>query len=147
MMTLSSPAFKNKENIPLKYTCKGADVNPPLMITGVPERTISLALIVDDPDAPAGTWCHWVVWNIPPDTESIRENSLIPGSVQGVNDFKKHTYGGPCPPYGTHRYFFRLYALDAVLDLNEKTTEQSLLAAMKDHVIEQTELVGLFKKA
>ena len=109
-LKLLSPAFKHNDSIPSKYTCDGADVNPPLVIENAPLSTKSLALIVDDPDAPVGTWVHWVVWNIGPTTSEIGENMVPSGAQQGINDFRKHNYGGPCPPSGTHRYFFKLYA-------------------------------------
>ena len=107
---ITSPVFENNGFIPKKYTCDGADVNPQLLIANVPARTKSLSLIVDDPDAPAGTWVHWVVWNIDPQTLEIKEHSVPNGANQGLNDFSKHNYGGPCPPSGTHRYFFKLYS-------------------------------------
>jgi Raf kinase inhibitor-like YbhB/YbcL family protein len=103
-------------------------------------------LIVDDPDAPAGTWVHWVLWNIGPDTKEIGENTVPSGALQGVNDFRKHDYGGPCPPSGTHRYFFKLYALDMKLGLGPKTNKAELERAMKGHIIAQGELIGLYKR-
>ncbi|MFW6120451.1 MAG: YbhB/YbcL family Raf kinase inhibitor-like protein, partial [Petrotogales bacterium] len=133
-MKLSSPAFENEESIPNEYTCEGADVSPPLMFSEIPEDTKSLALIVDDPDAPMGTWVHWVIWNIPPDTISFSkgENITFP---QGKNDFGKQKYGGPCPPSGTHRYFFKLYALDTMFDLEAGATKKQLEKAMSGHII------------
>jgi Raf kinase inhibitor-like YbhB/YbcL family protein len=119
---ISSTAFTQNGSIPSKYTCDGSDVNPPLMFENVPPEAKSLALIVDDPDAPAGTWVHWVVWNIDPAVKEIKENSLPPGAQQGISDFRKRGYGGPCPPGGTHRYFFKLYALDTTLTLGPNTT-------------------------
>jgi Raf kinase inhibitor-like YbhB/YbcL family protein len=116
-MKLTSPAFEHNKSIPSKYTCQGEDVNPALAIDDIPEGTKSLALIVDDPDAPMGTWVHWVVYDIAPTSRIIDENS-IPGK-QGINDFRKKNYGGPCPPSGTHRYFFKVYALDTQLNLEE----------------------------
>jgi Raf kinase inhibitor-like YbhB/YbcL family protein len=142
-LTVTSPAFENNKLIPAKYTCDGDDVNPLLIIEGVPEETKSLVLIVDDPDAPMGTWDHWVVWNIPP-TKRIEENS-VPG-VQGLNDFRKHSYGGPCPPSGTHRYFFKVYALDTKLDLNQNSKKKDIEKAMKDHILAKGELVGLYSR-
>jgi len=115
---ITSPVFENNGFIPKKYTCDGVDINPQLLIANVPSETKSLALIVDDPDAPAGTWVHWVVWNISPQTHEIKENSVPNGANQGLNDFRKRSYGGPCPPSGTHRYFFKLYALDTILTLD-----------------------------
>jgi Raf kinase inhibitor-like YbhB/YbcL family protein len=142
-LTVTSPAFENNKLIPAKYTCDGDDVNPLLIIEGVPEETKSLVLIVDDPDAPMGTWDHWVVWNIPP-TKRIEEDS-VPG-VQGLNDFRKHSYGGPCPPSGTHRYFFKVYALDTKLDLNQNSKKKDIEKAMKDHILAKGELVGLYSR-
>ncbi len=142
-MHLSSPAFKNQNTIPAQYTCDGKNVNPALEIPDVPKGAKCLALIVDDPDAPVGTWVHWVVWNIPI-TARIEENS-IPG-VQGVNDFQQHKYGGPCPPSGTHRYFFKIYALDTFLELPESTSKTQLEHAMKKHILAQGELIGTYKR-
>jgi Raf kinase inhibitor-like YbhB/YbcL family protein len=145
-LKLSSPAFKNDQMIPSKHTCDGADVNPTLVIENVPSEAKSLALIMDDPDAPAGTWVHWVIWNIDPRTREIREGSVPPESVRGINDFRKHTYGGPCPPSGTHRYFFKLYALDDTLTLDQNTAKAVLEHAMKGHIVAQSELIGLYKR-
>ncbi len=144
-LTLSSTAFKHNGHIPPKYTCDGADINPPLAIEHVPEGTKSLTLVVDDPDAPRGIWVHWVVWNINPDVKEIKENSVPSGASQGMNDFGKADYGGPCPPSGTHRYFFKLYALDATLQpgaANKAGVEKS----MKGHILGQAELIGLYKR-
>jgi len=145
-LSITSPAFAGKSTIPARYTCDGEDVSPPLQIDAVPDRAKSLALIVDDPDAPVGTWVHWVVWNIPPQTREIRENALPAGAVQGVNDWKRNRYGGPCPPSGVHRYFFRLYALDAVLNLTATTDKGALLHAMQGHVVAQAELMGTCRR-
>ncbi len=142
-MKITSPAFGNMQEMPEKYGCKGANVNPALAIEGIPKNAKSLALIVDDPDAPAGTWVHWVVWNIPI-TSEIKENSVPSGAVQGKNDFGKNSYGGPCPPSGTHRYFFKLYALDTLLNLREGASKKDLENAMKDHIIAEAKLVGLY---
>jgi hypothetical protein len=142
-LKITSTAFKANELIPSKYTCEGENVNPPLAIEGIPGEAKSLALIVDDPDAPGGMWVHWVVWNIPV-TSSLSENSA-PGE-QGVNDFKKNNYGGPCPPSGTHRYFFKVYALDSTLSLPKQTTKPHLEKAIRDHVLAQGELIGIYKK-
>lgn len=141
-LTVSSPAFKNNSKIPPKYTCHGEDVNPQLDIQNLPEETKSLILIVDDPDCPIGDWVHWIVWNIQP-TNSIKENS-VPG-VEGMNDFNKHSYGGPCPPSGTHRYFFKLYALDTELSLPVSTRKRELQKVMTGHILAKGEIVGLFK--
>jgi len=145
-LKLSSTAFKHNDSIPSKYTCDGADVNPPLVIENAPLTAKSLALIVDDPDAPAGNWVHWVVWNIDPTTSEIRENTVPSGAQQGINDFRKHDYGGPCPPSGTHRYFFKLYALDMMLSLGPKTNKAELERAMKGHIVAQGELIGLYRR-
>lgn len=145
-LKISSPAFEHNGSIPAKYTCDGADLNPPLLIGAVPEGTKSLALIVDDPDAQGGAWVHWVLWNISPNTADIREGSLPKGAQEGVNDFRRHAYGGPCPPSGTHRYFFRLYALDTLLTLAPGARRADLERAMKGHVLAQAELMGLYKK-
>ena len=145
-LTITSPAFAGKSAIPARYSCDGEDINPPLQIGAVPNSAKSLALIVDDPDAPAGTWVHWVVWDIPPQTREIPENGLPAGAVQGLNDWKRNSYGGPCPPSGTHRYFFRLYALDVTLNLAVTTSKAALLRAMQGHVIAQGELMGTYRK-
>jgi len=143
---LSSNAFQNNGFIPSKYTCDGSDINPQLVIENVPPGTKSLALIVDDPDAPMGTWVHWVVWNIAPDIKEIKENNTLKGAAFGLNDFKKQSYGGPCPPSGTHRYFFKLYALDTTLNLPAGTKKPDIEKAMKGHVISQTQIIGLYKR-
>jgi len=143
-MKITSIAFSHNEKIPQKYTCDGEDINPPLEITEIPAEAKSLALIVDDPDAPVGTWVHWIVFNIPADVSNIGEDR-VPGK-QGINDFKKENYGGPCPPSGTHRYFFKAYALDQKLELQEGATKQELLDAMKRHILEQSELIGLYSR-
>ena len=145
-LKISSSAFGNNSHIPEKYTCDGKDMNPPLSVEHVPAKTVSLALIVDDPDAPGGMWVHWVVWNISPDTREIKEGSVPPKAQQGVNDFRRHNYGGPCPPGGTHRYFFKLYALDTSLTLSANSSKSDLEKAMKGHIIEQAELIGLYKR-
>ena len=142
-MRLTSSVFEHNQMIPKKYTCQGEDINPPLKIENIPEGTETLALIVDDPDAPVGTWVHWVVFNIQP-TDEIKENS-VPGD-QAYNDFKKINYGGPCPPTGTHRYFFKLYALDIVIDLQTGMKKQDLEKAMKGHILAEIELIGLYKE-
>jgi Raf kinase inhibitor-like YbhB/YbcL family protein len=145
-LSITSPAFPHNGMIPIKYTCDGADVSPPLSIGNVPEKTGSLALIVDDPDAPMGTWVHWVVWNIAADTREIPENTVPPGALQGTNDFGKQKYGGPCPPSGTHRYFFKLYALNAPLALKAGATKAQVEEAMSGHLLGKTELVGLYRR-
>jgi len=143
-MNITSPAFSHKSFIPPTYTCKGENISPPLEFLNAPERATSFALIVDDPDAPGKRWVHWVMWNIPPRTKQIFQNSVPEGAVEGMTDFGSLGYGGPCPPSGTHRYFFKLYALDTLLDLPPTSTKEELLHAMEGHVITQAELIGLF---
>jgi Raf kinase inhibitor-like YbhB/YbcL family protein len=143
---LASQAFAHNGMIPPEYTCDGTDGNPPLTIRNAPANSRSLALIVDDPDAPRGTWVHRVVWNIGPDTTEIPANSAPGGALQGTNDFGKQSYGGPCPPSGTHRYFFKLYALDIPLALKTGATKAQLEEAMKGHILEKAELVGLYRR-
>jgi len=143
-LTVNSPAFENNKLIPSKYTCDGDNVNPPLTIEGVPDGTKSLVLIVDDPDAPMGTWDHWIVWNIPP-TNKIEENT-VPGA-EGINDFRKHSYGGPCPPSGTHRYFFKVYALDTKLNLNPNSRKKDVEKAMQGHILAKGEYIGLYRRS
>lgn len=143
-MKILSPEFENNGFIPQKFTCQGEDINPALIIEDLPKAAQSLALIVDDPDASVGTWVHWVVFDIPL-INSIKENS-VPGK-QGRNDSGRDEYGGPCPPSGTHRYFFKLYALDKKLDLAEGITKQELEKAMQGHILEQDKLIGLYKKS
>ncbi len=145
--SLHSPAFDRQQQIPRKYTCDGNDINPPLRIEHIPMAAQSLALIVDDPDAPRGTWVHWVLWNIDPSRSEISEGSVPAGAVEGVNDFGNLGYGGPCPPSGTHRYFFRLYALDAAIPLDKGITRKDLEKAMKGHVLGQAELIGLYSRS
>jgi Raf kinase inhibitor-like YbhB/YbcL family protein len=144
-LVVKSPVFENNQLIPAKYTCDGDNVNPPLTIEGVPEGAKSLALIVDDPDCPTGTWNHWLVWNIPPTTRKIEENK-VPGT-EGISTYRKHAYGGPCPPSGTHRYFFKVYALDAKLDLTANSTKKDVERAMESHVLAEGELVGLYRRS
>lgn len=147
---LSSPAFKAGEAIAEKYSCDGANVSPPLEWGQPPAGTKSIALIVDDPDAPSGTWVHWVFFNIPPTQRSLPENvraaGLPKGALEGINDFRKTGYGGPCPPQGRHRYFFHLYALDSALSLSSGATRQELDKAMNGHVLAQTELMGTYTR-
>lgn len=142
-MKISSPEFANNKFIPKKFTCQGKDINPALIIEDIPKEAESLALIVDDPDAPMGTWIHWVVFDIPI-VKRIEENS-IPGR-QGSNDFGREDYGGPCPPSGTHRYFFKVYALDKKLNLSEGISLSVLESAMEGHILDKAELIGLYKK-
>jgi Raf kinase inhibitor-like YbhB/YbcL family protein len=143
---LTSPAFEANAGIPKKYTCDGGDVNPPLALKNVPEKAKSLALTVTDPDAPEGTWVHWVVYNIPPNTQGIIENTN-PGT-EGLSDFGKYTYGGPCPPGGKlHHYVFHAYALNTILNINEGPSLIEVEKAMKGHIIAQTQLVGTYQKS
>ena len=145
-LMISSTSFGNKGNIPERHTCDGKDLNPPLSIGQVPAGAKSLALIVDDPDAPMGTWVHWVLWNIDPNISAIKEDSVPKGAIQGLNDFRKHSYGGPCPPSGTHRYFFKIYALDAMLSLSPNSGKAELEKAMKGHILSRAEIIGLYKR-
>ncbi len=145
-LELSSPAFNRLGFIPQEYTCDGKDVNPGLVIKNVPKNAKSLALIVDDPDAPVGTWVHWLLWNMSPDMHTIKQGSVPEPAVQGINSFKKHEYGGPCPPWGIHRYFFTLYALDTILTISPASEKPVLEKAMKDHILAQTELMGRYKR-
>ena len=142
-MKLTSPVFAHNTLVPAAFTCDGEDVNPPLEVSGIPAQAKTLALIVDDPDAPMGTWVHWVMFDIPL-TGTIVEHS-DPGT-QGRNDFGRTTYGGPCPPSGIHRYFFKLYALDTKLGLSSLTTKAELEKAMAGHIVATAELIGLYKK-
>lgn len=142
-MKITSPEFKHNEFIPKKFTCEGSDINPVLTIEDIPKDTKSLALIVDDPDAPMGTWVHWVVYDIPV-VPRIDEDS-IPGK-QGGNDFNRQDYGGPCPPSGTHRYFFKMYALDTQLNLAEGISKKALEKAMEGHILGKAELIGLYQR-
>jgi Raf kinase inhibitor-like YbhB/YbcL family protein len=143
-MTITSPAFANGGNIPSKYTCDGADVNPPLQFHDVPATAKSVALIVDDPDAPGRTFTHWFVWHIDPKQTSIAESVRFPN--QGVNDFGRTGYGGPCPPSGSHRYFFKLYALDRQIELPSGPKRSRLETEMKGHIVAQAELMGRYER-
>jgi hypothetical protein len=143
-MNLKSKSFKNNEMIPPKYTCDGADINPPLEWENVPNGTQSFALIVDDPDAPGGTWIHWLVCDIPPDIRKIPENSIPKNATQVKNNFGKLNYGGPCPPGGTHRYFFKLYAL--TVDKLENPKRSNFYNLVETHNIAKAELMGKYKR-
>ena len=145
-MKILSSSFNPNENIPSKFTCDGESINPSFQILDVPENAQSLALISDDPDAPSGTWVHWIVWNIDPQTTEIKENSVPNGAVEGTTSFGNTGYGAPCPPSGTHRYFFKLFALDTKLDLPSSTTANQLEQAMGNHIIEKAELIGLYSR-
>jgi Raf kinase inhibitor-like YbhB/YbcL family protein len=148
---VTSSAFEEGGMIPSKYTCDGMDISPPLKWQGMPDGTQSIALISDDPDAPVGTWVHWVMFNIPADTNGLAENipadkTLPNGARQGITDFRRIGYGGPCPPSGTHRYFFKLYALDKKLDLAAGADKAALLKAMEGHILAQGQLMGRYKR-
>jgi len=150
-ITMTSSAFTEGALIPKKHTCDAEDISPDLKWSGVPREAKSLALICDDPDAPAGTWVHWVLFNIPAEAGALAagippEAVLDSGARQGKNDFRKLGYGGPCPPGGTHRYFFKLYALDTVLSLESGSTKARLVAAMKGHILAEGQLMGKYKR-
>jgi Raf kinase inhibitor-like YbhB/YbcL family protein len=140
---VSSPSFEQDGLIPERYTCDGENINPPLEISHIPEKSVCLTLIVDDPDAPGGTWVHWTVWNIPV-THHLKENEVH--GLQGRNDFGQHHYGGPCPPSGTHRYFFKVYALDTLLAISGDSTKADVEKAMAGHIIAFGELTGLYHR-
>src|SRR5881398_3770035 len=144
-MKVTSSAVQEGANIQSKFSCDGANTSPPLQISDVPSEAKSLVLIVDDPDAPSGLFTHWPVWNISTQTSTIAEGST-PKGVQGTNDFGKSGYGGPCPPSGAHRYYFRVFALDRELDLHSGAKRSQLDAAMKGHVIAQGELMGRYSR-
>ncbi len=148
---LTSTAFEQGGMIPKRYTCDGTDVSPPLAWTAVPEGIKSIALICDDPDAPMGTWVHWVLFNLPANMKELPESvppqeRLETGAIQGTNDFRKIGYGGPCPPGGTHRYYFKLYALDTELNLQAGATKKELLKAMEGHILAEGQLMGKYKR-
>jgi Raf kinase inhibitor-like YbhB/YbcL family protein len=152
-LTITSSAFEHQDAIPTRFTCEGEDVSPPLNWSGVPDGCQSLALIVDDPDAPDPdapqmVWVHWVLYNLPATSDGLAEavSQLPEGTLQGVNDWQRTGYGGPCPPIGTHRYFFQLYALDTVLPDLGKPTKKRLQQAMQGHVIAQAECLGTYRK-
>ena len=150
-MELSSLAFNGGDMIPERYTCDGDDISPPLEWKLVPENAKSIALISDDPDAPVGTWVHWVYFDIPASMKSLPENitpqeNPVNGGKQGTNDFGRIGYGGPCPPGGTHRYYFKIYALDTILNLSAGAEKDQLLKAMEGHILGQTQLMGIYKR-
>ena len=148
---ITSNAFRSGSSVPKKFTCDGPDVSPALSWTGAPAKTKSFALIVDDPDAPVGTWVHWVLYNLPSDTRNVAEGTpkdprLPNGALQGRNDFGKVGYNGPCPPRGSaHRYFFKIYALDSPMGLKPGATKADLERAMKGHTLDQAQLIGTFQ--
>lgn len=150
-ITITSSAFKEGDFIPKKCTCDDVDISPPLEWSGIPEGTKELALICDDPDAPMGTWVHWVIYNLPSNVQKLPENIppikvLENGTTQGSNDFHKIGYGGPCPPSGTHRYFFKIYALDTELNLEPGKTKTKLLKSMEGHILAEGQLMGKYKR-
>jgi hypothetical protein len=145
-MELTSPAFEHEGRIPVKYTCDGDNINPSLEIASVPEAARSLALIMDDPDAPGGTFVHWTVWNIPAGTEIIEQDSVPEGAQEGMTSFGQSGYGGPCPPDGEHRYYFKLYALGGDIYLDPSATKEDLEKAMEPYILEQAELMGYYER-
>ena len=150
-LVITSSAFSEGQAIPKRHTCDGPDVSPDLAWSGVPGKAASLALICDDPDAPMGTWVHWVLFNIPADqdglpTEIPSDAVLENGARHGTNDFRRLGFGGPCPPGGTHRYFFKLYALDTMLELDSGVTKAQLLEAMQGHILAEGQLMGTYSR-
>jgi len=150
-MEIKSSVFDEGGMIPKRYTCDDADISPPLSWTGAPEGTKSFALISDDPDAPVGTWVHWVIFNMPANVSELPEmvppsKSLPDGTKQGTNDFRKIGYGGPCPPGGTHRYYFKLYALDTELNLDAGATKADVTRAMQGHILAECHLMGRYSR-
>ncbi len=148
---VTSTAFKQGGMIPVQYSCAGENISPPLAWDNIPNGTKSIALICDDPDAPMGTWVHWVIFNMPANTTGLSEDissqkSLRNGAIQGLNDFHRLGYGGPCPPRGTHRYYFKVYALDTLVDLSPGATKAQLLEAMEGHVVADGQLMGKFRR-
>jgi len=146
-MRILSSAFEHNQNISGKYTCDGENVNPPLQFIDTPQNAKSLVLIVDDPDAPSKTWVHWVIFNIDPKTSKIEENSKPETGILGMTDFGRTEWGGPCPPPGTHRYFFKLYALDIILDISQSSDKKAATDAIKGHIIAESELIGLYSRS
>jgi len=150
-LEIRSSAFENGGDIPSRYTCDGEDISPPLSWSGGKEGTKSFTLISDDPDAPAGTWVHWVIFNMPPGTRELKEDMpadkvLANGARQGINDSRRIGYSGPCPPGGTHRYYFKLYALDTMLELAHGATKKQLLKAMQNHILAEAQLMGKYAR-
>jgi len=146
MIKITSPAFSNNGNLPKKYSCDGEGVNPGLAIEGVPDKAKSLVLILDDPDAPVGTFNHWLVWNIDPKTTEIKENNLSDGGVVGTNSGGKANYFPPCPPFGTHRYIFKIYALDTVLNLPASAKKSELEKAMENYILDKGEILAKYSR-
>lgn len=145
-MKITSPAFGNNQQIPKKYSCQGENINPPLLFSDIPQRAKSLVLVMDDPDAPMGTFVHWVLYNINISEKETPENSTPKSAAQGVTGAGRQGYIGPCPPSGTHRYFFKLYALDNILDAGVGANKQEIENKMQGHILETSELVGLYEK-
>lgn len=146
-MKITSSSFAHNQNIPPKYTCDGENINPPLQFSDIPADAKSLVLISDDPDAPMGTWVHWILWNIDPKTTEISEKSVPAGAIEGTTSFGETGYGGPCPPSGVHRYFFKLYALDTKLDLPISAKKEDLEKAMQQHILASAEMIGLYTRS
>lgn len=146
IMQVKSSSFEHNQNLPSQYTCDGEGINPPLQISEIPEGTQSLALISDDPDASSGDFTHWLVWNIDPTISEIAENSVPEGAVEGTTDFGNTGYGAPCPPSGSHHYYFKVYALDTKLDLSSEAKKANLEKAMEGHVLDKAEIVGLYTR-
>src|SRR6266436_2733061 len=150
-ITLTSVAFKEGQSLPPPYTCDGVNISPPLEWSGVPKTAKTVAIVVDDPDAPSGAWVHWILYNLPAETIGLVENlpmneNLKAGGFQGKNDFGKIGYGGPCPPSGTHRYFFRIYALNSELPLKAGATKAELMKATEGHIVLQGQLMGTYRR-
>lgn len=145
-MKITSSAFENGTEIPQKYTCEGPNINPPLSFWDVPEDAKSLVLMIEDPNAPAKPWVHWLVFNIPPNSDGFKENSIPKGAVEGLCNGNTFGYEGPCPPENVHNYLFKLYAIDKVLDIPNESDRKDVLKAIEGHVIEETQLVGKYKK-
>lgn len=146
-MTLESSAFFNNQQIPSRYTCDGEDISPPLTIAEPPPGTESLVLVVDDPDAPGDTWTHWIAWDIDPMVSEVQEDSTPEGATVGTTSFGNTEYGGPCPPSGTHRYFFKLYALDTILGLSSDSKKDEVISAIEGHILAEAEpLIGLYSR-
>ncbi len=145
-MEITSSAFEHNGQIPAKYTCDGEDMSPPFTFSSIPEGTQSLILLVDDPDAPVGDWVHWIVYGIDPTTTEVTEDKVPEGGVEGITSWDRQEYGGPCPPSGTHRYFFKLFALDTDFDFDAPPNKATLLNMIEEHVLAKAELIGLYQR-
>ncbi|HRD55188.1 MAG TPA: YbhB/YbcL family Raf kinase inhibitor-like protein [Parachlamydiaceae bacterium] len=144
-MEITSPVFEHHQTIPVKYTCQGENISPPLIFKEIPQNTKSLVLIMDDPDAPGGTFDHWLVWNIDPESKGLSEGQQ--GLMTGLNSYSNNQYKGPCPPPGKpHRYFFNLYALDTLIDMPASSRKQELEKAIQDHILHKAQLIGIFEQ-